>query len=107
MIIVEAIKRIRPLASFEANGESYDDIVWLDINIEKPSREEVESTINYLLQLEEAINFSVLRAEAYPSIGEQLDDLYHCGLFSLEMREKIAAVKERYPKISDDMFSLE
>lgn len=39
-----------------------------------------------------------LRAPEYPSIGDQLDALYHAGLFPEEMAAKIQAVKEKYPK---------
>jgi hypothetical protein len=38
------------------------------------------------------------RANEYPSIGDQLDDLYRAGAFSDEMTAKIKAVKDKYPK---------
>ena len=34
----------------------------------------------------------------YPSIGDQLDALFHAGVFPEEMAEKIQAVKNKYPK---------
>ena len=34
----------------------------------------------------------------YPSIGDQLDALYHAGAFPEDMATKIKAVKEKYPK---------
>ena len=37
------------------------------------------------------------RAREYPSIQEQLDALYHAGVFPAEMAAKIRAVKEKYP----------
>ena len=33
----------------------------------------------------------------YPSIGDQLDALYHAGVFPSEMADKIKKVKEKYP----------
>lgn len=39
-----------------------------------------------------------LRKLDYPSIGDQLDDLFRSGWFSDEMRAKIQAVKAKYPK---------
>lgn len=39
-----------------------------------------------------------LRKLDYPSIGDQLDDLFRSGFFSDEMRAKIQAVKVKYPK---------
>lgn len=38
------------------------------------------------------------RQAEYPSIGDQLDDLFHAGAFSAEMTAKIQAVKDKYPK---------
>ena len=38
------------------------------------------------------------RVQDYPSIGDQLDDLYHAGVFSEEMAARIQAVKTKYPK---------
>ena len=32
------------------------------------------------------------------SLGDQLDALYHAGVFPAEMAEKLKAVKDKYPK---------
>ena len=39
-----------------------------------------------------------LRRNAYPDIGDQLDDLYKKGAFSDDMAAKIKKVKEDNPK---------
>ena len=38
------------------------------------------------------------RANEYPSIGDQLDALYHAGTFDATMTAAIKAVKDKYPK---------
>lgn len=38
------------------------------------------------------------RMYAYPSIGDQLDALFHAGVFPEEMAAQIQAVKDQYPK---------
>ena len=38
------------------------------------------------------------RVAAYPSIGDQLDALYHAGVFPSEMTATIKAVKDANPK---------
>ena len=38
------------------------------------------------------------RAKEYPSIGDQLDALYHAGTFDSTMTATIKAVKDKYPK---------
>ena len=43
-----------------------------------------------------AYKFSIV--SEYPTIGDQLDALYHAGVFPDDMAAQIQAVKERYPK---------
>lgn len=38
------------------------------------------------------------RAIEYPSIGDQLDALFHAGIFPEDMAAAIQAVKNKYPK---------
>ena len=38
------------------------------------------------------------RRTGYPDIGDQLDALYHAGVFPKEMADKIKAVKDANPK---------
>ena len=38
------------------------------------------------------------RKEEYPSIGDQLDSLYHAGAFDSTMTAKLKAVKDKWPK---------
>ena len=38
------------------------------------------------------------RAAEYPDIGDQLDDLYHAGVFSADMIAKLKKVKDDNPK---------
>jgi|TARA_R100000049_G_C1931376_1_gene75324 hypothetical protein len=39
------------------------------------------------------------RATAYPPIGDQLDALFHAGVFPSEMASTLQAVKDKYPKV--------
>lgn len=46
-------------------------------------------------------NLKQVRAERkseYPPIGDQLDALFHAGVFPADMAAKIQAVKDKYPK---------
>jgi len=44
----------------------------------------------------DAYKFS--RALEYPAIGDQLDALFHAGVFPDDMAAQIQAVKDKYPK---------
>lgn len=45
-----------------------------------------------------AMTYAEKRAVEYPSIGDQLDALFHAGVFPDEMAAQIQAVKDKYPK---------
>lgn len=42
--------------------------------------------------------YKELRAAEYPAIGDQLDALFHAGVFPADMAALIQAVKDKYPK---------
>ena len=44
------------------------------------------------------VSYTAVRSAMYPSIGDQLDALYHAGVFPEEMANKIKEVKDKYPK---------
>lgn len=48
--------------------------------------------------LEKMAPYQTLRVREYPSIGDQLDALFHAGVFPEDMAAKIQAVKNKYPK---------
>ena len=43
-------------------------------------------------------NYKEKRICEYPPIGDQLDALFHAGVFPADMEAKIQAVKDKYPK---------
>ena len=42
--------------------------------------------------------YDIKRALEYPAIGDQLDALFHAGVFPADMAAQIQAVKDKYPK---------
>ena len=46
----------------------------------------------------EKVRYKFERMSNYPAIGDQLDALYHAGVFPKEMADKIKAVKDANPK---------
>jgi len=46
----------------------------------------------------DAEEYKSQRASEYPAIGDQLDALFHAGVFPPEMAAQIQAVKDKYPK---------
>ena len=63
-------------------------------------REEVEADSKKEQEEYAKVKYKDDRKEAYPEIGDQLDDLYKKGAFSDEMAAKIKKVKDDNPKPS-------
>jgi len=63
-----------------------------------------EQVVSYDLSAAEALvaanAYKEQRAAEYPAIGDQLDALFHAGVFPADMAATIQAVKDKYPKES-------
>jgi hypothetical protein len=92
--ITHAISSLYPTARWQIVDEDYDTLVWYSEDIPKPTLDELMTEVERL----EGFNYQQQRAIEYPSIQEQLDDLFHRGAFSKEMTARIQAVKDKYPK---------
>jgi len=89
--LADRIKAINPDAEFVIDGDDYDNLVMLNGH-PKPTLSEIEA-----VDVQKAI-YSRLRAAEYPPIGDQLDALFHAGVFPADMAAQIQAVKDKYPK---------
>lgn len=50
------------------------------------------------MKIEVSRSYQTLRQEAYPSVAEQLDALWKGGADAEAMRQRVLAVKVKYPK---------
>jgi hypothetical protein len=74
-----------------------DSVTW--INYENPpvTNEQIVAEQHRLQMIHDWHEYRRNRATEYPTIQEQLDALYHAGVFPPEMSARIRAVKEKYP----------
>jgi len=49
-------------------------------------------------RLQAIADYQEPRQASYPSLGDQLDALFHAGVFPEDMAAQIQAVKDKYPK---------
>ena len=89
----QAIQTLRPQAQWVLRG---DDLEWLDTEQTEPTEAELQAEIVRLTEEYNATEYQRNRAKEYPSIVDQLDDLFHNGIDG--WRETIANVKAKYPK---------
>ena len=90
-----ALVSLRPGAEWSLRG---DDLEWLDQSQARPTDAEIDAEVVRLQAEYDAKEYARKRAIEYPSIGDQLDALFHAGVFPAEMAALIQAVKDKYPK---------
>lgn len=82
--------------AYEADG-SQD--AWIQPGLIAITKEQAEEIRQQKQQTSfNALTYKQKRVTEYPSIGDQLDALFHAGVFPDEMAAKIQAVKDKYPK---------
>ena len=77
-------------------GNTYEGIEWVDSP--KFTKKQIENELKRLQTEYDSKNYQRLRVAEYPPIGDQLDALFHAGVFPAEMAQKIQAIKDKYPK---------
>jgi len=88
-----ALQSLRPMAQWVLRGDSLE---WLDTEQTQPTEAEITAEVARLQAAYDAKAYSRSRATAYPSIADQLDQIYHEGLDA--WKATILAVKEEFPK---------
>ena len=91
----EALQSLKPKAEWVLHG---DVLTWLDAVQTEPTQSEIDAEVIRLQAEYDAQAYARSRKIEYPDIGDQLDDLFHKGVFSTEMAATLQAVKDKYPK---------
>jgi hypothetical protein len=73
-----------------------------DNGVERPATPEETAVLDSdklrAEQLRQQNGYKISRAAEYPAIGDQLDALFHAGVFPADMAATIQAIKNKYPK---------
>ena len=91
-----ALLSLRPGAQWNLIG---DNLEWLDTEQTRPTDAEIATELARLQQEYEDKEYQRKRVVEYPSIGDQLDALFHAGVFPSDMAAQIQAIKDKYPKV--------
>jgi hypothetical protein len=93
--VVKAILKINPNAEVSVKNDDVNEIIWE--NGTKPiSKADIEAKMVELQADYDAKEYQRDRAKEYPSIVDQLDDIYHNGIDAWKATIKIT--KDKYPK---------
>ena len=93
--IISAIIAINPKAEVSVNGEDYNQITWHN-DTAPISEADIKAKQAELKTDFDNKEYQRKRAEEYPTIKDQLDDIYHNGIDG--WKTTIKAVKDKYPK---------
>ncbi len=91
--IIDAIVALNPTAQVNVHGE---EIEWVDGNPTDITREQIDAKIIELETDYDNKEYQRNRAKEYPSIADQLDDIYHNGIDAWKATIKVT--KDKYPK---------
>ena len=74
----------------------------IEVNVQTGAQTTVDMTAEEIAALPTPVlpNYADQRRLEYPTIGDQLDALFHAGVFPADMAAAIQAVKDKYPKES-------
>ena len=93
--IAEAIKSINPNAEFVYTEEDINTIEWHN-GTTPISVSDIQAKQTELQTAYDNDEYKRNRAKEYPSIADQLDDIYHNGVSGWKATIKIT--KDKYPK---------
>ena len=96
--IIEAISALNPGTKVSVTAEDFEQITWHDGNPTNITKDQIVTKQAELKTAYDTTEYQRKRKEEYPSIGDQLDMIYHAGLGGDEFQEAIKTVKEKYPK---------
>ena len=92
--IIQSILAINPKAEVVVRGDDVTQIDWLETT--PISKADILAKQKELQTAYDNNAYQRSRAVAYPSMADQLDDIYHNGVD--EWKKTIKAVKDKYPK---------
>ena len=94
--IVHAILAIKNDAWVKVDDDDVNQITWLDENPTNITNEQILTKQAELQTAYDAKEYQRDRANEYPSIVDQLDDIYHNGIDAWKATIKVT--KDKYPK---------
>ena len=97
--IVDAIRALDPNAWVGCSNNDINKIHWHDGNPKKLTKEQIQAKYDELVETNKKLQYQRDRADAYPSIQEQLDMQYWDAVNGTKKwQEAVAKVKTDNPK---------
>lgn len=95
-LLIKAIQKINPKAEVSINADDINQITWHNGTTPIPTNE-ILAKQQELIAEYNAKQYQRDRANEYPSIVDQLDDIFHNGIDG--WKATIQTIKDKYPKV--------
>jgi hypothetical protein len=89
----QALRSLKPGAEWSLRG---DELEWLDAVQTEPTQAEIDAEVIRLQAEYDSQEYARNRKAEYPSMEDQLDDIYHNGIDG--WKATIKTTKDKYPK---------
>ena len=89
----DAVFALHPGKRWAMQGDTLD---WYETGITKPTDSEINTKLSELTTAYNNKDYSRKRSAEYPSVVDQLDDIYHNGIDA--WKATINTTKDKYPK---------
>jgi phosphosulfolactate synthase (CoM biosynthesis protein A) len=94
-IVIKAILKINPTAEVSVSGDDINTITW-ENGTTPISKADIQAKMVEVQADYDAKQYQRDRAAEYPSMADQLDDIYHNGIDA--WKATIKTIKDKYPK---------
>ena len=91
----DALSSLKPNTEWRWQGTDYSGLTWLDSST-KPTEAELDAEVTRLQTEYDNNLYQRQRKAEYPSVVDQLDDIYHNGIDAWKATIKVT--KDKYPK---------
>jgi hypothetical protein len=95
MTVITKFKAIHNLVGGQMSWDG--DVTYHDGQT-PPTEEEINTELASMQTEHDSQEYARSRKTDYPDIGDQLDALYHAGVFPANMAARIKETKDKYPK---------
>ena len=92
----DALQSLKPGAEWAWTGSDYSGLVWKDSKQTQPTESEINAELTRLQTDYANKKYQRDRQAEYPKIDDQIDDIYHNGIYG--RKGTIKTIKDKYPK---------
>ncbi len=101
--IADALESLCPGLKWTVSNNNYDEFIWLEDNLSKPTIEDISNEIERLKLEKKLTEYKESRKKEYPDFMEYIDGVVKGDEEQINSYiQKCLAVKQKYPKYKEE-----